>query len=202
MGPLYPILDVEAAAAHGHDLLACARGFASLGLGTQQLRAKQLASRDFLRLAEALAAIVPALIINDRADIAWLSGAGGVHAGQTDLPAAAVRELLPQGIVGVSTHTLEQARKALEQPIDYLAAGPVYATRSKKEPDAVVGVEFLRTVRPLTSLPLVAIGGIQVSNCRAVWAAGANAVAVISGLWASADPVSAASQFLLAFERV
>lgn len=202
MQPLYPILDAEAAAAGGHDLATCARGFAALGLEMQQLRAKRLPDRDFLQLAEQLAAVVPQLILNDRADLALLCGAAGVHVGQEDLPADVVRSLKPSWTIGASTHSPEQARAALAMKPDYLAIGPIYATQSKANPDPVVGCAMLQDLRKLTGKPLVAIGGIQLDNCATVWRAGADAVAVISGLWAAEDPVSAARQFLLAFKRV
>ncbi|TAN20922.1 MAG: thiamine phosphate synthase [Acidobacteria bacterium] len=238
MQPLYPILDVEAAAAGGHDLVACAQRFAALGLDLQQLRAKCLPDREFLDLAQRLAAVVPQLIINDRADIALLSGAAGVHVGQDDLPVTTVRALHlaaawrsperqradpagnrsahskrptgatransgePHWRVGASTHSLEQARATMAMNPDYLAIGPIYPTRTKRNPDPVVGCTMVRAMRELTDKPLVAIGGIQLHNCAAVWRAGADAVAVISGLWSADDPISAARQFLLAFARV
>ncbi|MGN6593841.1 MAG: thiamine phosphate synthase [Terriglobales bacterium] len=199
---LYPILDAEMAAAHGHDLVACAREFAGMGLARQQLRAKTLAGRDFLALAERLVEVVPQLLVNDRADIARLAGAAGVHVGQDDLPLDMVRRLGPAGwTVGVSTHNLEQAAAALLTAPDYLAVGPIYATRSKLHPDPVVGTELVREVRRRTRLPLVAIGGIGLDNCAAVWAAGADAVAVIGALWQSDDPTRVAREFALAFER-
>lgn len=201
MRPVYPILDVEAAGAGGHDLVACARGFAALGLDIQQLRAKRIVDREFLALADRLRGVVPRLIINDRADIALLCGAAGVHVGQEDMPVDEVRTLGREWMIGVSTHTVEQARVALERKPDYLAVGPVYPTNSKERPDPVVGADMVRRARALTSLPLVAIGGIQIGHCEEVWRAGADAVAVISGLWARADPVGAAGDFLLAFER-
>lgn len=202
MQPLYPILDAELAAAGGHDLVACARGFAALGCRRQQLRAKTLAGGAFLGLAERLRAVVPELIINDRADIARLAEAQGVHVGQLDLPLAAVRRLGPPGwTVGVSTHTLEQAEAAVAQAPDYVAVGPIFPTRHKLDPDPVVGTALVGAVRRLTRIPLVAIGGIGLDTCAAVWAAGADAVAVIGGLWEAGDPVHAAREFTLAFQR-
>jgi thiamine-phosphate pyrophosphorylase len=199
---LYPILDAEMAARGGHDLVACAREFAGRGFGLQQLRAKTLAGRDFLALAERLLAVVPQLIVNDRADIARMAGAAGVHVGQHDLSVEQVRELGPAGwTVGVSTHSREQAEAALRRRPDYLAVGPVYPTRNKQNPDPVVGLELVRAARALTSGPLVAIGGIGLGNCAAVWAAGADAVAVMGALWQSDDPVAAAREFALAFAR-
>ena len=215
---VYPILDAEMAAAGGHDLTGCARGFAALGLEVQQLRAKTLPARDFLALAERLAGVVPRLIINDRADIARLAGAAGVHLGQEDLPAAALAGTGWEHLaIGVSTHNLEQieaqiaagandgrgpqrgsaARPAYARP-SYLAIGPIYATASKRHPDPVVGLEGLAQARRVYAGPLVAIGGITLGQCAAVRRAGADAVAVISALWASPDPVEAARQLLLA----
>jgi len=200
LGPLYPILDAELAAARGHDLLACAKRFAGLGIGIQQLRAKSLEGGAFLRLADGLRAVVPQLIINDRADVALLAGAAGVHVGQNDLPAAAARKMGCE-FVGVSTHNLEQVREATQARPDYLAIGPVFSTASKVKPDPVVGVQFIEPARKLWPGPLVAIGGIGLSNCRAVWAAGADAVAVISALWDALDPAAEAEKFLTAAQN-
>ncbi|MGH9413529.1 MAG: thiamine phosphate synthase [Terriglobales bacterium] len=202
MQPLYPILDAEAASAHGHDLLACARGFTALGLDVQQLRAKTVSTPAFLALAEQLQSVVPRLIINDRADLALLAHAAGVHAGQDDLPLSSLRTLNPNWMLGASTHSLDQAQAALGAHPDYLAIGPVYRTQTKLNPDPEVGLDRVAAVRALTRLPLVAIGGIRLDNCIPVWRAGADAVAVISGLWAVRNPISAARQFLLAFQRV
>lgn len=202
LAPLYPILDVEMAAACGHDLLACARGFAGLGLEVQQLRAKNLPAGEFLRLAGRLVEVVPRLIINDRADIALLAGAAGVHVGQDDLPLEAVRDIGSDWIIGVSTHNLDQAAlAALAQP-SYWALGPIFATSSKLKPDPVVGVQRLAEVRAGCPGTLVAIGGIGLENCASVWRAGADAVAVISALWRAKRPVAAAEEFLLAFQHV
>ncbi|MGH9394368.1 MAG: thiamine phosphate synthase [Terriglobales bacterium] len=199
MQPVYPILDVEAAAVAGHDLVACARELASLGLELQQLRAKQLPADQFLRLAQKLQAMVPKLIINDRADVALLAEAAGVHVGQDDLPLEHVRRLGPPGwLIGVSTHTLAQAAQAAVGHPDYLALGPVFPTGSKLQPDPVVGVQTLAELRRSFSGDLVAIGGIGLENCSAVWAAGANAVAVISVLWQAEQPARAAERLLQA----
>ncbi len=197
MQRLYPILDAEAAEAHGHDLVRCARGFAALGLEMQQLRAKQLSGGEFLRVAEQLLAVVPKLIINDRADVALAARAAGVHLGQDDLPAAAARGL-GCGLIGLSTHNLAQLAEAAAERPDYLAVGPVFATTTKVNPDPVVGCALVRAARKRWAGPLVAIGGISLENCGEVRSAGADAVAIISGLWATPDPVRAAREFLLA----
>jgi thiamine-phosphate pyrophosphorylase len=122
------------------------------------------------------------LIINDRADIALALGADGVHLGQDDLPPAAARELLGErAVIGCSTHNEEQAREAIELPVDYIAIGPVFQTSSKENPDPVVGLEGLRRVRRIVGqIPLVAIGGVSAENAREVLTAGADSLAVIS----------------------
>lgn len=124
------------------------------------------------------------IIVNDRVDVALLAGAHGVHLGQDDLPPKEARKILgPNAIIGLSTHSVEQAVAALAEPIDYLAIGPVYQTATKTDTDPVVGLEGVAAVRnTIVDLPLVAIGGIGLDNCRDVIDAGANSVAVISGL--------------------
>jgi Thiamine monophosphate synthase len=126
-------------------------------------------------------AAVP-LIINDRADIAQLLGAG-LHLGQEDLPPAAARRLMgASACLGFSTHNAAQLTAAAGEPVDYLAIGPLFATQSKLNPDPVVGVGRLRDLRRLTGKPLVAIGGITRENALAVLEAGADSVAVIGDL--------------------
>jgi thiamine-phosphate pyrophosphorylase len=121
-------------------------------------------------------------IMNDRADFARLLGSG-VHVGQDDLPAASARALLGPGFpIGLSTHNEQQFRVATEQPVDYVAVGPVFGTRSKSNPDPQVGPETVARLRGLTKLPLVAIGGITIENAADVLESGADSVAVISGL--------------------
>src|SRR6185295_6361951 len=114
----------------------------------------------------------------------------GVHLGQDDLDPGAVRSLLPPGaVLGVSTHDPDQLQRAAREPVDYVAIGPVFPTRSKAAPDPVVGLEMVRRARALTSLPLVAIGGITEMNARSVVDAGADGLAVISALLSQPDLV-------------
>jgi thiamine-phosphate pyrophosphorylase len=124
------------------------------------------------------------IIINDRADIALALKADGVHLGQDDLPPAEARKVLgDRAIIGFSTHSLAQAVEALSFPVDYIAFGPVFSTSTKEDPDPVVGLELLKTVRQaFGNFPLVAIGGITESNYKAVFAAGADSVALVSTL--------------------
>ncbi len=122
------------------------------------------------------------LVINDRADIALLLGAG-MHAGQDDLPPSDVRRLMgPHALIGFSTHNERQFRAAAAAPVDYVALGPVFGTTSKDQPDPVVGTGELARLRALTNRPLVAIGGITRRNVREVFRAGADSVAVIGDL--------------------
>jgi thiamine-phosphate pyrophosphorylase len=149
------------------------------------------------RIAELAGEHQACFIVNDRADVAALCGASGVHLGQDDLPAEKARLLLgTRAMIGVSTHSLAQALAADALPIDYLAIGPIFATVSKEQPDPVVGIETVRAVRAAVQKPLVAIGGITLQNARDVIDAGADAVAVIRGLLAVPDIEARAKQFL------
>jgi len=123
------------------------------------------------------------VIVNDRADVALISGAAGVHLGQTDLPPVAARQILgPDRIVGFSTHNMEQALQADKLPVDYIAIGPIFATVSKENPDPVLGVEELARIVQSIHKPVVAIGGITLENGGGVVRAGVQSVAVIHNI--------------------
>jgi thiamine-phosphate pyrophosphorylase len=127
-------------------------------------------------------------VVNDRADIARIVGADGLHVGQDDLMGTDARKVVGPGVLlGVSTHHLAQLAAAAAQPVDYVAIGPVFPTRTKDNPDPVVGLEMVRRARAATSRPLVAIGGITRENARSVVEAGADGVAVISDLLDAPD---------------
>ena len=196
--PLYPIAD----AAPGRDVIALGEQMLAGGARWLQLRAKEASTRELIDLARAMRQRTDragaALIINDRADVAKLVGAAGVHLGQDDLSPAAARALLGNaGVIGVSTHNLDQVDAAIAAGgIDYLAFGPIFATASKRDPDPVQGLDVLRQVRARCPLPLVAIGGIDASTAAAVRAAGADAVAVISAICGAADPIRATRELL------
>jgi thiamine-phosphate pyrophosphorylase len=140
------------------------------------------------------------VIVNDRADIARLSGAAGVHVGQDDLSPAQVRGLVgADAIVGLSTHTTEQLDRALREPIDYVAIGPVFGTGTKATGYEPIGIESVRSAAArcaARSVPLVAIGGITRDRAGQVLAAGAQSVAVISDLLAGGDPAARVREFL------
>lgn len=124
------------------------------------------------------------IIINDRVDIALALGADGVHLGQDDLSPEYARKILGEkAIIGFSTHNIKQAADAVKFPINYLAIGPVFSTKTKENPDEVIGIEGVKNVREIVKkFPLVAIGGITLENFQEVLTAGANSVAVISDL--------------------
>lgn len=207
---LHAIVDVDASTRAGLIPLAVARGFLAGGARLLQVRAKALGSRAFLELADAcVAAARPSnasVIINDRVDIARLSGAAGVHVGQDDLPPSAARRLLGEtAIVGFSTHTVEQIERALREPVSYVAVGPVFGTASKNTGYDAVGLALVSTAaRMAGSMPVVGIGGITLANASSVLAAGASSVAVIGDLLAGGDPESRTRAFLqsLADNRV
>jgi thiamine-phosphate pyrophosphorylase len=148
------------------------------------------------------------VVVNDRADIARLSGADGVHVGQEDLPPAAVRALVGDvSNVGLSTHTTGQVDAAVRQPVTYIAIGPVFGTATKATGYEKVGLEMVGEAARRASargLPLVAIGGITLENAISVLAAGAASVAVIGDLLAGGDPearVRAFVEHLSRYER-
>ena len=140
------------------------------------------------------------LIVNDRADIARLAGAGGVHVGQDDLAPEAVRRIVgPGSIVGVSTHTTAQLDQAVREPVDYVAIGPVFGTASKSTGYEAVGLAMVEQAAARAharGLPVVAIGGITLDRAADVVAAGADSVAVISDLLATSNPRARVQAYL------
>ena len=180
-------MDTETAARRGVDPVAVSAAILEAGARILQLRHKGFFSRETFAQAQEIAALCrqadALFVMNDRADIAQLLGAG-LHLGQEDLEPVDARKLLgEQGFIGFSTHNEAQLRAAESQPADYLAIGPIFGTASKKNHDPVVGLEELRRLRPLTTRPLIAIGGITRSNARSVLEAGADGVAVIGDLF-------------------
>ena len=161
-----------------------------------QLREKHLSPKEFYR--EAVDAIEIAhsagvkIIVNDRVDIALVTKADGVHLGQEDLPPEQARKVLGRkATIGFSTHNIEQAIQASRQPVDYIAAGPVFATLTKDKPDPTIGLGELRAIREsIRDIPIVAIGGITTENAGPALDAGADSVAVIRYLIADPERIS------------
>ena len=178
-----------------------ARDLAEAGVRLLQYRNKTAPARELLKKSREIAGILNAaetsLIVNDRADIAALADAAGVHIGQEDVNVEDARSLVgPDKWVGVSTHNLEQFQAAVNSSADYIAVGPIFSTATKANPDPVVGLEFVRRARALTGKPIVAIGGITLERAAAAIAAGADAVAVISDILRAPDPAARARQFI------
>ena len=135
-------------------------------------------------------------LVNDRCDLALAIDADGVHLGQSDLPYLSARRLLgPEKRIGVSTHTAGQVRDADRLSPDYIGFGPIFAPVSKTDHDPVVGIEGLRNIRALTSLPVFAIGGIQAQHVRPLMDAGANGIAVVSAVVGASDVTAEAARF-------
>lgn len=174
------------------------------GASVLQLRVKSRGAGDLYAMARLLAPLCRArgvpFIVDDRLDVALAAGADGVHLGQDDLPLARARRLSPAGfLIGVSTHSLAQAEAAQAAAADYIGFGPVFATRSKANPDPLVGLEGLaRACRRLT-IPVVAIGGIGLDKVAQVARAGARAAALIAALAEAPDAREAARRAVAAF---
>jgi thiamine-phosphate pyrophosphorylase len=189
----------------GRTPLDVTQALLAAGTGLLQLRVKTWGSGAFLDLARSMAAAAKRasarLIVNDRADIAMIADADGVHVGQEDLPPASARQLLGTGgIVGVSTHTPAQIASAVTEPISYLAIGPVFDTGTKDTGYEPIGLDAVRRASATArraSLPLVAIGGITLARAPEVIEAGADSVAIITDLLVG-DPESRARAFISA----
>jgi thiamine-phosphate pyrophosphorylase len=197
---IYPITDRRLSGqSHADQVRELARGGATL----VQTREKDAPSGEFLIAAreavEAGRELGVQIIINDRVDIALMSGAAGVHLGQTDLPPSAARDILgDNAIIGISTHSVVQAIAATRLPADYIAIGPVYPTDTKEDTEPIVGLAGVAEVRAaIGDIPLVAIGGITADRISEVLAAGADSVAVISALYRDGRSISAKMSDLL-----
>jgi thiamine-phosphate pyrophosphorylase len=206
LAPLNAIVDADAAARAGWTPIDLTRAFLDGGARFLQLRAKSMGGAELLETATAVVELAHSAgavaIVNDRADIARLAGADGVHIGQDDLAAAAVRTIVGgTAIVGISTHTAAQLERAVVEPVSYVAIGPVFGTYTKATGYDPIGLERVREAAAracASGLPLVAIGGITLDNVRSVSDAGAASVAVISDLLAGGEPESRVRAFLQA----
>lgn len=196
---LYAILDLESIRALDLDPLALASAYVESGIRLLQVRAKAAGARDVLEVSRAIVdrgrSHDASVIVNDRPDIAVMAGAAGVHVGQADLPPDAVRRVMPEGEIGLSTHTLAQLEAALATPATYIAVGPVFGTSTKQTGYAAVGLDLVREAAARADRPIVAIGGITVENAASVLEAGAASVAVISDLLRG-DPRERARAFV------
>ncbi|MDA8233580.1 MAG: thiamine phosphate synthase [Clostridia bacterium] len=181
-----PLLEVVAQAIEG-------------GAKVVQLREKETTARELLKLADKLRVMTKeagvAFIVNDRVDLAKAAEADGVHLGQDDLPLEVARELLGRDkLIGISTHSLEQAVAAEEAGADYIGVGPVFPTATKENLDPVVGLELLTRIKEAVNIPIVAIGGINDGNAAQVVEAGADSIAVITAVMGANDVAAAAKR--------
>jgi thiamine-phosphate pyrophosphorylase len=197
---VYAVLDAGVAAAHGWTVPDLARAVLSGGARLLQIRAKQLDSAALLALTrEVVAAARPwaaRVVVNDRADLAVLGGADGVHVGQDDLAPDQARAIVgPDALVGVSTHTGAQIAGAQRSPADYIAVGPVFGTLTKDTGYDAVGVALIGTARA-AGLPVVAIGGITLERVPAAVEAGATSLAIVSDLLTGNDPAARTRAFV------
>ena len=196
---LYLVTDPALCAERGLEatVMAAVRG----GVSVVQLREKHASDEEMIAQAIRLKALldeyeVP-LIINDRIEVALASGADGLHIGQSDGdPVEARRRLGEDALIGLSVQTLEQLKAVDVERIDYLGLGPVYATPTKPDHAAPLGIEGLTQLVRSSPLPTVAIGGISLANAGEVMTSGTDGLAVVSALCSAEDPAAAAQQFL------
>ncbi len=188
VSPARPLIDV---------LMDSAEAGASLFQYRNKITSMKEAYAEAVVLRQAAAKTGVLFIVNDRCDLALAVNADGVHLGQGDLPLDLARKVMgPDKLIGISTHNSDQVREATAGKPDYLGFGPIFKPGSKQDHDPVVGLEGLRAMRRLTSLPIFAIGGIQIDQAREVMRAGANGVAIISAILKAPDISQAVNAFL------
>ena len=195
---LYVILDAALLTVPEKE---CAQRLVAAGVRLLQYRNKRASARDLFDSSKQLSSLlIPqgvTFVVNDRADVAALAGANGVHVGQEDLGVEEARQVVgEEKIVGVSTHNLEQFQRAAASSAYYIAVGPIFATRTRSNPDPVVGTQFIQKVRPLTDKPIVAIGGITLERAPEIIESGADSVAVISDILGALEPGIRARQYI------
>ena len=203
--PVYPITDKRLAGKSTH--LAIVRELVRGGATIIQIRDKETPLRELLadirRCSEHTARFGVRLIVNDRCDLALLGGAAGVHLGQEDLPPEAARIVLGRrAVIGLSTNTPAQVRRANRLPVQYIGLGPIFATATKPDHSPVAGLTALRRVCSLSTRPVVAIGGIDLERIPQVLEAGAASAAVISTLMQAGSIARRMEQLLKAAGRL
>ena len=195
---LYAIVDT--AQTGGRPLVSVIDAMLAGGVSVLQLRVKDRPADEFLRLAltarERTTRAGCLFIVNDRVDIALAARADGVHLGQDDLPLEAARPLVGEMLIGISTHSLEQAEAAERGGADYIGFGPMFPTRTKETGYGSRGVAMLESVRRRVGIPIVAIGGITAENVARTWNSGADAAAMISYLTQGDDVTARVKEIL------
>ena len=203
---LYAVVDHGTAAQHGWRVCDLARAYLAGGARLLQVRATDVASGEYLAWCDEIIKDATAagaqVIVNDRADIAAVAGAAGLHLGQSDLSPDVVRRIVPASMMlGLSTHARDQLDASTRVAIDYVAVGPIYQTVTKDTGYAAVGLDlvtYASRLRP--KRPVVAIGGITLERVASVISAGATSVAVISDLLNGNDPTRRVADYLRALE--
>ena len=197
---LYAVVDAGVASAHGWAVVDLAAAVLGGGATLVQVRGKALASAELLELSRRIVALAApyraAVVVNDRADLAVLAGAAGVHVGQDDLSPAEARAIVgPDALVGVSTHSADQIAVAAHAPVSYIAVGPVFSTTTKDTGYAAAGLDLVRHAAA-GGRDVVAIGGLTLDRVAEVIAAGATSVAVITDLLTGGDPAARTRAFV------
>jgi thiamine-phosphate pyrophosphorylase len=189
--------------AKGRSLIDVVGAAVQGGVTMVQLREKNATTRAFLEEARALKALLTPLgvplVINDRVDIALAVDAEGIHVGQTDMPVEQVRAIAPGRIVGLSITNATQMARADTQLCDYLGVGPLYLQQTKADASTPLGVEGFAKLRAMTDRPVMAIGGLKANNSAPVLGAGADGLAIVSGIISADDPRAAAAEFAKLF---
>jgi thiamine-phosphate pyrophosphorylase len=175
------------------------------GVQVIQLRMKDVARDEVLATAQALRRVIPAgtlLIVNDDPEIAAEVGADGVHLGQDDMPYDEARRIVgPQRMIGLSTHNPEQTRVACALQPDYIGVGPVFATPTKKNPDPVIGIDGMRQMLEVATVPAVVLGGLDHGNVGQVLDAGARNICAVRCINRSTDPGTELDRMVAALGR-
>ena len=197
--PIYPITDKELA--HKKDHLSILKELARGGASLVQIRDKSTPANkllaDLLRCADFASGRNLTLIIDDRCDLVLSCGADGVHLGLDDLPPKAARSILGEKcIIGYSMHSVSRVRNASSLPIQYIGFGPVFATMTKRDAKPPVGLKKLELACRISTLPVVAIGGIGLSDIPGVLDSGAASAAVISALMSAPDIARRMEEFM------
>ncbi|OGF44620.1 MAG: thiamine-phosphate diphosphorylase [Candidatus Firestonebacteria bacterium RIFOXYC2_FULL_39_67] len=190
---MYAIIDPEVCALAENDPLSVAKICLNAGVKIIQLRHKNAPDDIVLYLAKRFKKECQKhkalFILNDRADLAVLAGADGLHLGQKDLPVREARKIF-KGFIGISTHNNKEIMKALKGNVDYIGFGPVFRTNTKKGLPPVAGLRRLENVVSKVSIPVVAIGGINSTNIKEVYKSGVSCAAVISAICGARKPIT------------
>lgn len=192
--------------ARGRSTLEIVRAAVRGGVSCVQLREKTCSTREFIEEALKLKAFLDssgvALIINDRVDVALAVAADGVHLGQSDMPLAAARSIVGDSmVIGISAESMRDAVEAESGGADYLGVSPIFATPTKTDTAAPLGLAGLQAIRRAVKIPLVGIGGLNRGNAAEVVRSGADGVAVVSAIVAAEDPEQAARDLTREIDR-